>query len=117
MTSLLIHCGTTDIHCSNRTPLFSGMYMCSCLFTLTSANICLNQARATRDAMAKGLYQMLFEWMVNSVNMALAQRTRDNKLRSQVWLHEYDIIIDIFVYCQDFWLLKKACISAAVIRF
>ena len=34
--------------------------------------------------MAKALYQNLFEWTVNSVNMALAQRTRDNKLRSQV---------------------------------
>ena len=42
------------------------------------------QAKATRDAMAKALYQNLFEWTVNSVNMALAQRTRDNKLRSQV---------------------------------
>jgi len=34
--------------------------------------------------MAKALYQSLFDWTVTSVNMALAQRTRDSKLRAQV---------------------------------
>ncbi|CAK8688169.1 unnamed protein product [Clavelina lepadiformis] len=71
----------------------------------------LNEARATRDAMAKGLYQMLFEWMVNSVNMALAQRTRDNKLRSQSrWIG----LLDIFGF-EDFETnsFEQFCINYA----
>nr|XP_018671672.1 unconventional myosin-IXa isoform X2 [Ciona intestinalis] len=58
----------------------------------------LHEARATRDAMAKALYQSLFDWAVSSVNMALAQKTRDIKLRSQSqWLG----LLDIFGF-EDF---------------
>nr|CAB3264163.1 unconventional myosin-IXa [Phallusia mammillata] len=58
----------------------------------------LNEAQATRDAMAKALYQSLFDWAVNSINMALAQRTRDSKLRAQSrWIG----LLDIFGF-EDF---------------
>uniref|UniRef100_H2YUN0 Myosin motor domain-containing protein n=1 Tax=Ciona savignyi TaxID=51511 RepID=H2YUN0_CIOSA len=58
----------------------------------------LEEARATRDAMSKALYQSLFDWAVSSVNMALAQKTRDTKLKSQSqWIG----LLDIFGF-EDF---------------